>query len=1009
MTTRFARVAAFGCAVLGCTLLWSWSPLSAQTEEKPQTTEEAKTSRFSSFRQAFSRKKKSGKPEVRLSYFGATWEKVLKDVAKQMDRELVADRVPGGRITRRDRTAHSIPEAIRILNAELEDKNFRLLLQKEHLVLLNLDAARSRYARPVSKPAETKADFRFDPASNQLTRTSPVKAREFGVNAFEPTPAAPKPVQRAVVEKKPRRGTQVHTIRQASARQETYEPQLEMPKVEEPKIPTGPMIQRTMKIVNRKASDVARSVYDVFSVGAEARLNRQGVDGLPSFTVFHRSPNTDKPHFEVGIDRTRNALVLSAPQRSLDQLERLVRDLDAAQGVGQPDVKVVPTQYVKAKSTKELQQEINRLTSRYQRTKFKPETTFFARQEDDNQQPQGDGPMNLQGDVILQPLEELGAIVVKGNQADLETVERIIKQLEELSEGTLPGIKMVELKSVNSEALAELLTAVYDRLTELRERAETERKNNIGFVPVVKPNAILVLAPDVEMDDIRELIDKLDKPVNPTYEFEVFHLRNAIASQVVTALDQFYTDPTGLATRVRAIADVRTNSVVVQARPSDLEEVAALVEKIDRDDAGKVSRIKIVPLKNAQAEELSETINTAIQEIINPPQTNTAGGFGAGGTSSQAFRDSQSVVLEFLSKNSGIERLIRSGILADVRIREDVRTNSLIVTAPDQSMELMEELIKQLDAPPASVADIKVFTLERADATQAVELLQGLFEDQNAEGEIGVAVAGAEDAASSLIPLRFSADVRTNTVIAAGSAESLDIVHAILIRLDEADTKNRVTKVVKLQNVEADVVAERINNFLAAQQQLLDSNADLRSSLERLQSEIVVEAEAQSNSLIISATPDYHDRIGKVIDELDAYPRQVVIQALIVEVELDNTDEFGIELGFQDPLLFSRSLITDLETITETTQTQRAVRSRIRRLSHRLAHQGFCSITQMQLATMFLPMRQIPSGSGRKRSATSLLVVRIMTLGSEASCSRRARTRSTLWSGHLPRSERCMF
>ncbi len=916
VTTRFARVAAFSCVVLGCTLLWSWTPLGAQTEEKPQKR------RFGSFRQAFSRKKKAARPEVKLSYFGATWERVLKDVAKQMDRELVADRVPGGRITRRDRTAHSIPEAIRILNTELEKKNFRLLLQEKHLVLLNLDSARSRYARPVPKVDEpsSPADFQFDPVSNQLTKLNlnkPTTPANLGVSAFEPTPTVkPRPVQLAVAQEKPRKGTRVHTIRRASARQELNE----VPKltVEEPAIPTGPMIERTMKVVNRKASDVARSVYDVFSVGAKANLNRQGVGGLPSFTVYHRGANADKPHFEVGIDRTRNALVLSAPQRSLDQLVRLIRDLDGVSGEGQPDVKVVPTQHVTAKSTKELQQEINRLTSRYQRTAFKPETSFFAQQENENPQQPGDGPMNLQGDVILQPPEELGAIIVKGNQADLETVERIIKQLEELSEGTLPGIKMVELKSVNSEALAELLTTVYDRLTELRERSETERKNNIGFVPVVKPNAILVLAPEVEMQAIRDLIEKLDKRVNPTYEFEVFHLKNAIASQVVTALEQFYTEPTGLATRVRAIADVRTNSVVVQARPSDLEEVAALVEKIDRDEAGKVSRIKLIRLRNAQAEELSETINTAIQEIINPPQGNNAG-FGAGGASSTALRDSQSVVLEFLTKQGDIERLIRSGILVDVRVREDVRTNSLIVTAPDQSMQLMEALIKQLDSPPASVADIKVFTLERADATQAVELLQGLFEDQNAEGEVGVAIAGAEDASSSLIPLRFSADVRTNTVLAAGSAESLTIVEAILLRLDEADTRNRDTRVIQLRNAPAGDVATALSNFLTQQQQLLDSTADLRSNIERLESEVVVEPETNTNSLIISATPTQFEKIEAVIKRLDANQPQVVIQALIVEVELDNTDEFGVEMGFQDPLLFGRSLVENLQTITNVT------------------------------------------------------------------------------------------
>ncbi len=51
-----------------------------------------------------------------------------------------------------------------------------------------------------------------------------------------------------------------------------------------------------------------------------------------------------------------------------------------------------------------------------------------------------------------------------------------------------------------------------------------------------------------------------------------------------------------------------------------------------------------------------------------------------------------------------------------------------------------------------------------------------------------------------------------------------------------------------------------------------------------------------------------------IIDTLDAQPPEVVVQALIVEVTLDATDEFGIELGFQDPLLLKRGLATATAT-----------------------------------------------------------------------------------------------
>ncbi len=63
-----------------------------------------------------------------------------------------------------------------------------------------------------------------------------------------------------------------------------------------------------------------------------------------------------------------------------------------------------------------------------------------------------------------------------------------------------------------------------------------------------------------------------------------------------------------------------------------------------------------------------------------------------------------------------------------------------------------------------------------------------------------------------------------------------------------------------------------------------------------------------------------------------------MIQVLIAEVELDNADEFGVELGLQDSVLFDRSVLSDLlETITTTTIEQSVRRSARRRRKTRLS------------------------------------------------------------------------
>jgi len=200
--------------------------------------------------------------------------------------------------------------------------------------------------------------------------------------------------------------------------------------------------------------------------------------------------------------------------------------------------------------------------------------------------------------------------------------------------------------------------------------------------------------------------------------------------------------------------------------------------------------------------------------------------------------------------------------------------------------------------------------LKNADAQQSVDLLTSLFENTNQEDQLGIQLAGAEGSSSSLIPLRFSADVRTNTVLAVGSAESLSVVEALLLRLDSEDTRQQTRSVIPLRNAPADLVAQTLPDYLEQQQALQDSSEDLISNIERVRQQVLISPDLNSNSLIVSASPQYYSQITQIIEQLDAQPPEVVIQALLVEVSLDATDEFGIELGFQDPLLMTRSLAT---------------------------------------------------------------------------------------------------
>src|SRR4029079_13037384 len=126
--------------------------------------------------------------------------------------------------------------------------------------------------------------------------------------------------------------------------------------------------------------------------------------------------------------------------------------------------------------------------------------------------------------------------------------------------------------------------------------------------------------------------------------------------------------------------------------------------------------------------------------------------------------------------------------LTDVQITADPRANALIVSAPAESMDLIAALIRQLEEMPSSESQIKVFTVVNADASALVEMLRNLFgrttnQGQGQGGAFGQLGGGAQGE-NQLVPLKFSGDQRTNSIVVAGSTADLAVVEAILLRLD---------------------------------------------------------------------------------------------------------------------------------------------------------------------------------------------------------------------------------
>jgi general secretion pathway protein D len=537
--------------------------------------------------------------------------------------------------------------------------------------------------------------------------------------------------------------------------------------------------------------------------------------------------------------------------------------------------------------------------------------------------------------VQLEVIEGLDMLVLRGSARDVEELINLVKYIEEITRQTEPAIEIMTLKYIECESMAVMVTNLYNEIYR-------ERQGNVSITPLIVPNALLIVGRPENVKTVKDLVTRLDQPSIPGADYRVFHLTHvAAATALATLQSTFVQNGIGFAPAVRFSIDARINSVIVQAGARDMANVADLIRQLDviTPTPGVISVVKIIPLKHTLAADIANIMRGAIgQGAAAPaqpggqPQGFNAPGAGPFGAPTapgapNAAAAAQSVQrIQMLRLNAKDHRLLQSGILTDVTIASDPRSNSVIITSPAENVELLEALVNDLDNLPAAQAQIKVFTIVNGDAQTLSNMLTTLFTGQATGTQGGpqallqLIQASSSSGEASIVPLRFGVDPRTNSVIASGTVGDLNIVEAILTKLDDGEVRHRRSIVIRLKNAPAPDVATTITNFLTAERQLLQAaGPGVTTPFEQIEREVVVVGESVTNSLILSATPKYFEEMRGIIDQLDARPPMVMIQVLIASVELGDTNEFGIELGLQDSVLFDRSILSNLVTTSETT------------------------------------------------------------------------------------------
>jgi type II secretory pathway component GspD/PulD (secretin) len=215
-----------------------------------------------------------------------------------------------------------------------------------------------------------------------------------------------------------------------------------------------------------------------------------------------------------------------------------------------------------------------------------------------------------------------------------------------------------------------------------------------------------------------------------------------------------------------------------------------------------------------------------------------------------------------------------------------------------------------------SVDDVPTHLVERLTEEELEN--RGRFELVSIEVAINEASAG--DLATELQPLmtklgKIIPVASANRMVVTDLRERLQEVLG-LIKTGDIETASIRSEVITLKNTKAEDVVKSLQQMMGNAVAVAANGTSGGGGGVGGNGAPVVSV-VETNCIIIRGREPALQKIRDLVCDLDRLPAQVHIQAMLVEVELSDTDEFGVELGVQDSLLFRRSVVDDVLTVTD--------------------------------------------------------------------------------------------
>jgi general secretion pathway protein D len=222
-------------------------------------------------------------------------------------------------------------------------------------------------------------------------------------------------------------------------------------------------------------------------------------------------------------------------------------------------------------------------------------------------------------------------------------------------------------------------------------------------------------------------------------------------------------------------------------------------------------------------------------------------------------------------------------------------SNAIIISDVRANINRISEIIDRMDE--SAVKETEIIQLRYGVATDVVEMLKALEKSRAGEG------ADANDEAALV------ADKRTNSVIVTADEVSIERINGLIDYLDIPLEQSGNVRVMYLEYADATEVAEVLTRVMQNLARLDDESRGQSRSANAAKS--TIEADAATNSLIMTADTDEMAALESVIARLDIRRAQVLVEAIIVEMEIVEGRELGLQWLFaNDSGVYGSSIST---------------------------------------------------------------------------------------------------